>query len=235
MSMRIDFNPSDFNVALATSVVLFGFDGDQLVTLLATKVGEPYEGAHILPSAVIQPAEAPENVAKTLLRELTGRDNWPLEQLNSFANPYRNPSGRVVNIAYYCLVRLSDELKAGLEAKGYVWVPVQNVPSMAYDHDEVLAYARERFKRRVKRRPVGFTLLPPEFTLNEIQRLYECALGKKFDKRNFRRKVLKSQLLIETGNSVRSSAKAKRPSRLYMFDEKKYQTLTLKGYDIVYF
>jgi len=78
-------------------------------------------------------------------------------------------------------------------------------------------------------------LLPREFTLNEIQRLYECALEKKFDKRNFRRKVLKSQLLIETGNSVRSSAKAKRPSRLYMFDEKKYQTLTLKGYDIVYF
>jgi 8-oxo-dGTP diphosphatase len=106
---------------------------------------------------------------------------------------------------------------------------------MAYDHDEVMAYARERFKRRVKRRPVGFTLLPREFTLNEIQRLYECALGRKFDKRNFRRKVLKSQLLIETGNTVRSSAKAKRPSRLYMFDEKKYQTLTLKGYDIVYF
>ena len=228
MSMRIDFNPSDFNVALATSVVVFGFDGDQLVTLLATKEGEPYAGAHILPSAVIQPAEAPENVAKTLLRELTGRDNWPLEQLNSFANPYRNPSGRVVNIAYYCLVRLSDELKSELEGKGFIWVPVQKVPSMAYDHDEVLTYARERFKRRVKRRPVGFTL-------NEIQRLYECALGKKFDKRNFRRKVLKSQLLIETGNSVRSSAKAKRPSRLYMFDEKKYQTLTLKGYDIVYF
>lgn len=235
MSMRIDFKPTDFNVALATSVVVFGFDGDQLVTLLATKQGEPFEGAHILPSAVILPAEAPENVAKKLLRDLSGADNWPLEQLNSFANPYRNPSGRVVNIAYYSLIRLTEELKADLQSRGFTWVPVQKVPSMAYDHDEVLLYARERFKRRVKRRPVGFTLLPREFTLNEIQRLYECALGKKFDKRNFRRKVLKSQLLLETGNSVRSSARAKRPSRLYMFDEKKYQTLTLKGYDIVYF
>ena len=235
MSLRIDFNPSDFNVALATSIVVFGFDNDHLVTLLASKVGEPYEGASILPSAVIMPTEAPESVAKNLLRELTGRDDWPLEQLNSFANPYRNPSGRVVNIAYYCLVRLSEELKSNLIDRGYSWVSVPDVPSLAYDHDEVLIYARERFKRRVKRRPVGFTLLPREFTLNEIQRLYECALGKKFDKRNFRRKVLKSQLFIETGNSVRSSTKAKRPSRLYMFDEKKYQTLTLKGYDIVYF
>ena len=233
--MRIDFTPEDFNVALATSVVVFGFDGDQLVTLVAKKDGAPYEGAHILPSAVIKPLEAPEKVVKTLLKSLTGRDDWPLEQLNSFANPYRNPSGRVVNIAYYCLVRLADELKTGLLERGFQWIPVQKVPSMAYDHDEVLTYARERFKRRVKRRPVGFTLLPREFTLNEIQRLYECALGKTFDKRNFRRKVLKSELLLETGNSVRSSAKAKRPSRLYMFDEKKYQTLTLKGYDIVYF
>ncbi|MEY2752780.1 MAG: hypothetical protein RLZZ570_726 [Bacteroidota bacterium] len=233
--MNIDFLPSDFNVALASSVVVFGFSGDELLTLIATKNGEPFNGAHILPSAIIKPDQAPENVVKQLLRELTQRDDWPLEQLNSFANPYRNPSGRVVNIAYYALVRLTDELKDDLESKGYKWIPVSKVPSMAYDHDDVMAYARERFKRRVKRRPVGFTLLPREFTLNEIQRLYECALGKKFDKRNFRRKVLKSQLLLETGNSVRSSARAKRPSRLYMFDEKKYQTLTLKGYDIVYF
>jgi 8-oxo-dGTP diphosphatase len=233
--MKIDFTPADFNVALATSVVVYGFSGDELLTLIAQKDGEPFHGAHILPTAIIRPDQAPENVVKSLLPHLTGRDDWPLDQLNSFANPYRNPSGRVVNIAYYCLVRLSDDLKASLEARGYRWLPVTKVPSMAYDHDEVMAYARERFKRRVKRRPVGFTLLPREFTLNEIQRLYECALGRKFDKRNFRRKVLKSQLLIETGNTVRSSAKAKRPSRLYMFDEKKYQTLTLKGYDIVYF
>ena len=106
--MKIDFTPADFNVALATSVVVYGFSGDELLTLIAQKDGEPFHGAHILPTAIIRPDQAPENVVKSLLRDLTGRDDWPLEQLNSFANPYRNPSGRVVNIAYYCLVRLSE-------------------------------------------------------------------------------------------------------------------------------
>jgi len=139
--MKIDFTPADFNVALATSVVVYGFSGDELLTLIAQKDGEPFHGAHILPTAIIRPDQAPENVVKSLLRDLTGRDDWPLEQLNSFANPYRNPSGRVVNIAYYCLVRLSDDLKASLEARGCRWIPVTKVPSMAYDHDEVMAQA----------------------------------------------------------------------------------------------
>jgi 8-oxo-dGTP diphosphatase len=113
-------------------------------------------------------------------------------------------------------------------------VNADDVPAMAYDHDSVLEYAKERLKRRVKRRPIGFSLLPKEFTMNQIQRLYECALGKSFDKRNFRRKLLKSALLIETDKMTPATAQAKRPSRLYQFDEKKYRTMTLRGYDFVF-
>jgi 8-oxo-dGTP diphosphatase len=113
-------------------------------------------------------------------------------------------------------------------------VNAHEVPRLAYDHNKILEYAKERLKRRVKGRPIGFNLLPAEFTLNNIQKLYECALGKEFDKRNFRRKLLKSQLLIETERFVRSSERAKRPSRLYMFNEKEYRTLSLKGYDFIY-
>ena len=232
--MRVEFSHDEFKVALATSVVVFGFDGENLKTLVAQKKGQPYEGAWIIPSCVGKADENPEHVAKELLVRATGQQEWLLEKLNVFADPYRNPVGRVVNIAYYCTVRLDDALANNLQREGYSWVLASDVPTLAYDHNEIMEYARERFKRRVKRRPIGFSLLPAEFTLNNIQRLYECALGKRFDKRNFRRKLLKSQLLIETDNFIRSSERAKRPSRLYKFNEKKYRTLSLKGYDFVY-
>ena len=232
--MRVEFNKEDFNVALATSVVLYGFDGENLKLLIATKTNPPYAGANVVPSVKVKPSEDAFAVAKELMRRITGRDYWPVEILIAFSDPYRNPSGRVVNIAYYGTVRLDDDVHYNLQRSEYRWVNVDDLPTLAYDHNEIVDYSRERLKRRVKRRPIGFSLLPQEFTLNQIQTLYEAALGKDLDKRNFRRKLLKSELLLETGKTVRSSPKAKRPSALFKFDEKKYRTMTLKGYDFVY-
>ncbi len=232
--MRVEFTEDDFKVALSTSVVLYGFDGENLKLLIATKSNEPFAGANVLPSVKVRPNEDCFMVAKELMRRITGRDDWPVEILNAFSDPYRNPSGRVVNISYYGTLRLGEALEKDLKRSEYRWVSVQDLPPLAYDHSEIVEYSRERLKRRVKRRPIGFSLLPEEFTLNQIQTLYEAALGKELDKRNFRRKLLKSELLIETGKTVRSSPRAKRPSALFRFDEKKYQTMTLKGYDFVY-
>tara|TARA_Y100000389_G_C17376460_1_gene471916 strand:+ start:235 stop:939 length:705 start_codon:yes stop_codon:yes gene_type:complete len=232
--IRVDFLPEQFKVAIATSVVVFGFDGMNLRVLLGKKTGEPFEGAWIVPSSIVNVDEDTTDVARGLLKKITGTDNWHLEKLNGFADLYRNPQGRVINMAYYCTVRLDPNLEEILEKEKYSWCNLNEVPSLAFDHNEILDYARERLKRRVKRRPIGFSLLPKEFTMYNIQRLYECALSKNFDKRNFRRKVLKSDLLIETEKKTRSSIRAKRPSKLYKFDEKKYRTLSLKGYDFVY-
>lgn len=232
--MRIEFRPEDFNVALASSVVVFGFDGQDLQILLAKKTNDPFSGAWILPSTVVNPEEAVEDVASQLLCDVTGREEWYLEQLNAFAKLYRNPSGRVVNVAFYALTRLDDELKANLKRSEYSWCSLEEVPSMAFDHNEILEFAKERLKRRVKRRPIGFRLLPKEFTLLQLQRLYECALGKSFDKRNFRRKILKSALVIELDKKAKSSPDSKKPANLYSFNEKKYRLMSLKGYDFVF-
>ncbi|PTM05975.1 MAG: NUDIX hydrolase [Bacteroidetes bacterium] len=232
--MRVNFSNEDFKVGLATSVVLYGFDGDDLKILIAEKVGEPYSGAKILPSTVVHIDEDPEDVAIELMRRITGSADWPIEILNAFAEVYRNPSGRVVNVAYYGTLQLNEALSEDLLRSEYKWVNVNDIPPLAFDHNKIVDYSRERLKRRVKRRPIGFSLLPKEFTMNQIQRLYECALGRDLDKRNFRRKLLKSELLLETDHFVRSSAKARRPSALYKFDEKKYRSLTLRGYDFVY-
>ena len=232
--MRIEFSTDEFKVALATSVVVFGFDGENLKILVANKIGQPFEGDSIIPSSIVRIEEDPAYVAKELLTRITGRNDGMLEKLNGFAEPFRNPVGRVVNIAYYCTIRLDETSENNLRKEGYLWVNAHEVPRLAYDYNKILEYAKERLKRRVKGRPIGFNLLPAEFTLNNIQKLYECALGKEFDKRNFRRKLLKSQLLIETERFVRSSERAKRPSRLYMLNEKEYRTLSLKGYDFIY-
>jgi 8-oxo-dGTP diphosphatase len=232
--MRVKFSKEDFNIALATSVVLYGFDGKDLKILIAEKVGEPYSGANILPSSVVHVNEDPEDVAIELMRRITGSADWPIEILNAFPAVYRNPEGRVINVAYYGTLQLNEGLSSNLGQSEYKWVNVNDIPPLAFDHNVIVDYARERLKRRVKRRPIGFALLPQEFTMNQIQCLYECALGRDLDKRNFRRKLLKSNLLQETDHFIHSSAKARRPSALYKFDEKKYRSLTLKGYDFVY-
>lgn len=232
--MKTDVHPSDFHVALATSVVVFGFDGSGLKVLIARKKNPPFANAMILPSKIIKPEEAVDRAAKSLLEIVTGKDDWYLEQLNAFAGLYRNPAGRVVNIAFYGLVKLDAHLENDLKKEEYHWFATAEVPPLAYDHDEILEFARERLKRRVKRRPIGFNLLPREFTLKQLQLLYESALGKSFDKRNFRRKILKSELLIELEKKTTSTTKSRKPSQLYMFNEQKYRKMTLRGYDFVF-
>ncbi len=226
-----EYKPEYFNVALSTSVVVFGFDGENLLTLIGTKPHEPFLGAPTLPTSWIMPDEDVEAVARKVLVESLGEKDFFVEQLTAFANLYRKPEGRVVNIAQYCLV--NHDYLTNPPEKGYQWVPVSNVPALVYDHNEIFTYAMERLKRRVKRRPIGFRLLPQEFTFNQIHNLYEQALGKQLDKRNFRKKFIKSELLIDLEKTVKIEG-SKKPAALYAFNAKLYEKMSLKGYDFVF-
>jgi 8-oxo-dGTP diphosphatase len=226
-----EYKQEYFQVALSTSVVVFGFDGENLLTLIGTKPHEPFLGAPTLPTSWIMPDEDVDDVARKVLTESLGEKEFYVEQLTAFAKLYRKPEGRVVNIAQYCLVNhdyLSNEPE-----KGFSWVPIAHVPPLVYDHNEIFDYAKERLKRRVKRRPIGFRLLPPEFTFNDIHNLYMQALGKDLDKRNFRKKFLKSELLIDLDKTMKIEG-SKKPAALYSFNAKRYEKLTLKGYDFTF-
>lgn len=226
-----EYNEAYFKVALSTSVVVFGFDGETLLTLIGTKPHEPFLGAPTLPTSWIMPDEDVEDVGRNVLTASLGEREFYIEQLTAFAKLYRKPEGRVVNIAQYCLVN-HDYLKNAPE-KGYYWVPANEVPSLVYDHNEIYEYAKERLKRRVKRRPIGFRLLPKEFTFNQIHGLYEQALGKELDKRNFRKKFIKSELLVDLEKSVKVEG-SKKPAALYGFNAKRYEKMSLKGYDFLF-
>ena len=226
----------DFNVALSMSLVLFGFDGNQLQLLLARSQRAPYEGALFLPSRYLEAQDELALSARSMFHGLFGYDDPEIiEQLKAFGGVFRHPMGRVVNVAFYALVRKEDFLAEKWESHGMQWVPSDRVPDLAFDHNEVVSYARERLKRRVKRRPVGFHLLPSEFTLGQLQSLYEQALGKTFDKRNFRKKLFKSPLLTDLEKKASGGEKGQhKGSSLFTFDRDRYQRMKSEGYDFLF-
>jgi 8-oxo-dGTP diphosphatase len=146
----------------------------------------------------------------------------PFDQLQG------DPRERVVSVAYFALVKLSKhDAKAATDAANAQWFPVAKVPKLAFDHAEILATALARLKGKVRYQPIGFELLPPRFTLSELQHLYEAVLETKLDKRNFRKKVLSYSLLTPLKESQRSGRH--RPAQLFEFDRKNYQKLEKQG------
>ena len=227
---------TDFNVALSTSLVLFGFDGAQLQLLVARSQREPFKDALFLPSRYLEAQDELMLSARSMFHGLFGYDEPEIiEQLKAFGGVFRHPLGRVVNVAFYALVRKEDFLAEKWEQYGMQWSPIDRVPDLAFDHNEIVAYAKERLKRRVKRRPVGFHLLPEEFTLGQLQSLYEQALGKTFDKRNFRKKLFKSPLLSDLERKANGREVGQhKGSSLFTFNKERYQRMKSEGYDFLF-
>lgn len=149
--------------------------------------------------------------------------------LYTFADVDRDPRERVVSVAYYALVNLRDhQVHAATDARDAGWFGVHDVPSLAFDHAEILRTALERLRGKLRYQPVGFELLPRKFTLSELQHLYELVLERTLDKRNFRKRVLAMDLLEET-DEVQQDV-AHRAARLYRFDESKYRRLLKDGF-----
>jgi 8-oxo-dGTP diphosphatase len=221
-----------FNVALATSLVIFGFDLEKLHVLLKFNDEEPFKGAYILPSKYIKHNQSIDLNVKKLLLSSIGTDDVYIEQLNASGKVFRNPLGRVVNIGHYGLVRFDSKESEKFKEKGLKWFAYDEIPDLAFDHNVIVDFAKERLKRRVKRRPVGFNLLPKEFTISQLQSLYEEALNKTFDKRNFRKKIFNSKLLIDLEKTIETSSG--KESKLYKFDEDKYAKMSSRGYDFLF-
>lgn len=218
-----------FKSAFTVDNVIFGFDEGDLKVLLIKRGEAPFEDRWALPGYFVKRDEELDEAANRVLDELTGLKNVYLEQVKSFGRVDRHPSGRVITIAYYSLIKINDyKLNASSIATKAKWRPVVDVDNLAFDHQEILDACFLRLKRRVKTRPVGFELLPPKFTLTELQHLYESILEIQLDKRNFRKKILSMNLLIDLKETQK--AVAHRPARLYKFDQEKYDEFISKGF-----
>lgn len=171
-----------------------------------------------------------EDAAKRELEEETGIKNVFMEQLYTFGNEGRDPRGRTISVTYYALVKLSDhQIQAASDADNAHWYNISEVPPLAFDHAHILKVALERLKGKVRYQPIGFELLPKKFTLSQLQHLYETVLEQNLDKRNFRKKILKMNLLIELDEMQKGVAH--RAARLYQFDKPRYEELKSKGFN----
>ncbi len=207
--------------SVTVDTVLFTFLEDDLQVLLVQRSNEPYAGAWALPGGFVGMEEELVDAALRELEEETGVREVYFEQLYTFGAPRRDPRTRVITVAYFALISADEaralSIRASSDAGDTRWWSMYRLPTLAFDHDRILAYALQRLRWKLEWTALGFLLLPEEFTLSELQRVYERVLNENLDKRNFRRKFLDLGILEETGHTSKGDH---RPARLYRFTAK---------------
>ena len=216
--------------ALAVDCVVFAIDNNQLKVLLIERCDDPYQGHWALPGGFVDMDETVDQAAARELQEETCLKKIFLEQLYTFSQVDRDPRSRVVSVAYYALVKFSEQHAVpASDAKRAEWFDTKKLPKLAFDHDHIMDVAIDRLQGKVRYQPIGFELLPTRFTLSELQSVYETILDQELDKRNFRRKFLAMDVLTEL-DEVQSGV-AHRAAKLYKFDEKKYRARIQSGFN----
>ena len=213
--------------AVTADCVIFGFDGLNINVLLIQRGIEPFKDKWALPGGFVKIDESADEGARRELQEETGLTDAKIEQFYTFTDVNRDPRERVITIAYYALVRLS-EVKGGDDAAKAQWFAQEDIPSLAFDHELILRTAINRLKERICFEPIGFDLLPEVFTMTELQNLYEAILGIRFDRRNFYNKMLKLGILSEA--EPRPAGASRRIPSKYRFNREKYAELKQKGF-----
>lgn len=199
--------------AVTSDVVVFGYDGHQLHILLIERGVEPYKGLWALPGGFMRMDETIEECARRELREETSVSGAYLRQFGVFSDVHRDPRGRVVTVAFLALVSKSDyRLLAGDDASQAEWFVHDELPPLAFDHNKIISEGLKHLRDLIATRPVVLRLLDKRFSIAELQRLVETITGEEYDRRNFQRRLIQSNLLQPEGTEVDSGS---RPATLY--------------------
>ena len=226
---------TNLNPHISIDCVVFGFDSKKIKVLLIEREKIEHEKSKVhklkLPGNLILENEDPDASANRTLKELTGLENIFLKQFHVFGAPdrLRPPEDlewlrtttkmtvdRVVTVAYYSLIQLNE---SNLTDKT-IWHPVDDLPELVFDHNQIIQKALEALQREVRTEPVCFELLPPKFTIREMQNIYEAILGKEMDNRNFRKKIIPLKFLVNLRE--KEQGVSHKPAQLYKFDRKIY-------------
>jgi len=219
-----------FTLAVSIDCVVFGFDGKDLKVLLIKRGEIPFKDFWALPGDLMSPDEDLNFSVNHILKDLTGLSDLFFEQVETFGEIKRHPLGRVITTGYFTLIKISDyELNPSSFASKAKWFKVKKVKDLAFDHNIILDSSINKLQKSVRTRPIGFELLPQEFTLTELQLLYEAILDIKLDTRNFRKKILQMKFLKETGKFQENVSH--RPAKLFQFDKKQYEILEKRGFN----
>ena len=212
---------------VAVDVAVFTLrDGVLCVLLVAVRHG-PFAGWWALPGGRVQPDESLDAAAARELSLQTGLPDIYLEQLYTFGHPTRDPQSRTVSVAYVALIEHGgrfEDAPAGEKYTEVRWWPADRLPALAYDHAAVVEQGAARLRAKLTYTNLVYTLLPPRFTLSDLQASYEGILGRRLDRRNFRKKVLSTALLRRVPGVRRG---AHRPAALYAFRKREPMLITI--------
>lgn len=208
---------------IAVDCIIFGFNGTDLDLLLLRRNFEPAKGEWSLMGGFVQEDEDIHKAAERVLRELTGLDQVYLEQIKAYGEVYRDPGERVISVVYFALVNRHNYDRQLVKEHDAHWIPLKDRPHLIFDHDMMVDHAIARLRQKSKVYPIGFNLLPAEFTLTQLQKLYEAIHDRTYDKRNFRKKVTEENFIVKTGNIDKTSSK--KGAALYRFNEMAYPEL----------
>ena len=200
--------------AVTVDIVVFTIRDGQLKLLLIRRAQTPYKGKWALPGGFVDIDEGLDEAANRELEEETGLSGVYLEQLYTFGHPERDPRERVITVAYYSLISSDKlQLQAATDAEAVGWFGMNELPELAFDHNEIVTMAHQRLISKLDYSTLAFQFLPDSFTLHELQNIYEIICQEELDKRNFRKWILGLKQIEETGK--KRTGGAHRPAMLY--------------------
>jgi 8-oxo-dGTP diphosphatase len=216
--MRHYSNQKKFYVAV--DCIIFGYDGQELKLLLIQRGFEPLKGQWSLVGGFVQENESAEGAAARVLKDLTGLDGLYMEQLHTFSDPLRDTQERTVSVAYFSLIDI-QKYKQQISEDYPGWFPINQLPDLIFDHSEIVELAKEKLRYKAALHPLLFELLPSRFTIPQLQNLYTCVYNVEFDKGNFTRKILSTDLLVKL--KFKDMLNSKKGAFYYKVDTKKYK------------
>lgn len=207
------------NPAVTVDLCIFTVSERQLKALLVKRAEEPYQGYWSLPGGFLKTGESLDVAAQRILAEKAPVHDVYMEQLYTFGSPQRDPRSRVITIAYIALIPWQNLPKPETaKISDSSWSSVDSLPMLAFDHNQILEVAVRRLRAKVSYSNIVHGLMPLQFSLSELQNMYECIINDRLDKRNFRKRMLSTGLLQQTGNKFKAGAH--RPAMLYQFKTK---------------
>jgi 8-oxo-dGTP diphosphatase len=220
---KISRYKNDQRIQVAVDCVIFGFDGSRLNVLLIKRSFEPEKGKWSLVGGFVGNEENADEAAIRILHDLTGMDHIYMELFYTFSDVDRDTSGRVISIAYFALINVSnfsEQLLRDHEAK---WFPLDKIPTLIFDHRRIVLKGKESLRRKFEHYPIGFNLLPKKFTLPQLQNLYEAIYEAPLDRRNLRKKMGSLGILTKLNEKEKKSSR--KGAFYYVFDTVKYRKL----------
>jgi 8-oxo-dGTP diphosphatase len=201
-----------FRIAVSVDCVIFSYSEKALKVLLIKSDLEEFQGLWSLLGDLVKLDEDLEAAPYRVLQERTGLKDVYLEQVHTFGQVDRHPSGRVITTAYYALIDINHS-KLQLSDNELHWHDINDIEALAFDHELILKTCLSRLREQVMEQPVVFNLLPEKFSLRELQDLYEAILGMPLDRRNFRKRIMLKNWLVDLAEMEMDVPH--RPGKLY--------------------